>query len=189
MAQNLPGFPSPSAGFDEPLSMLASCHERMHAMVALLERLSTHIAAHGADGEACQAANRVIKYFDTAAVHHHADEEEDLFPALLDAVAGSDAVCIRELTHALIADHRKLERHWQALRPHLQALASTTEDAAEKWDAEVASQFATAYRSHLRREDNDLLPLANRLLGQAELGQLGRAMKDRREKAYGPDGA
>lgn len=189
MAQNLPGFPSPSAGFDAPLDMLSSCHERMHAMLALLERLSTHIAKHGADQEAHDAASRVIKYFDTAAVHHHADEEEDLFPALLEAVAGSDAVCIRELTQALSTDHRELERHWQALRPGLQAIASSTGASATPWEAEAAATFVAAYRSHLGREDADLLPLAERLLGRTELNHLGKAMKDRRDKAYGAGGA
>lgn len=41
-----------------------------------------------------------MRYFDTAA-RHHEDEEQDLFPALLESMAGSDAVCLRELTASL----------------------------------------------------------------------------------------
>jgi hypothetical protein len=50
-----------------------------------------------------------MRYFDTAARHHHEDEELDLFPALLECVAGPDAVCLRQLTAALCSDHRLLE--------------------------------------------------------------------------------
>ena len=44
------------------------------------------------------------------------DEEADLFPALLEAVAGSDAVCLRELTASLAAQHRELESRWRQVR-------------------------------------------------------------------------
>jgi len=70
-----------------------------------------------------------MRYFDTAASDHHADEEEDLFPALLEAVAGSDAVCIREMTRALVAEHRQLERHWPTLRRALVQVASGLADS------------------------------------------------------------
>ena len=47
-----------------------------------------------------------MRDFDTSARHHHDDEERDLFPALIESMAGSDAVCLRELTAALTAEHR-----------------------------------------------------------------------------------
>jgi hypothetical protein len=57
-----------------------------------------HLAAHGADEEARAAAASVMRYFDSSANHHHDDEEHDLFPALIESMAGSDAVCLRDLT-------------------------------------------------------------------------------------------
>jgi hypothetical protein len=45
-----------------------------------VRRLVPHLARHGADGEARAAAANVMRYFDTSALHYHADEEQDLFP-------------------------------------------------------------------------------------------------------------
>jgi hypothetical protein len=70
-----------------------------------------------------EAAAAVMRYFDTSAVHHQADEEVDLFPALIEAMAGSDAVCLRELTASLTGEHRELEQRWRALRRRLEPLA------------------------------------------------------------------
>lgn len=57
-----------------------------------------------------RAAHAVMRYFDSAARHHHEDEELDLFPALLESMAGSEAVCLRDLTASLCNDHRRLEQ-------------------------------------------------------------------------------
>lgn len=57
-----------------------------------------------------------MRYFDTSARHHHDDEEHDLFPALIESMAGSGAICLRELTAALTVEHREPEARWQTLR-------------------------------------------------------------------------
>ena len=98
MSINLPGHTPPPVGFEAPLEMLSACHARIEQQCATLQRLVPHVASHGADTQARSAAAGVMRYFDTAAVDHHADEEVDLFPALIEAMAGSDAVCLRELT-------------------------------------------------------------------------------------------
>ena len=59
--------------------------------------------------DARAAADAVMRCFDTSAAHHHADEEADLFPALLEAMPGSDPVCLRELVEALCAEHRRAD--------------------------------------------------------------------------------
>ena len=94
---------SPGASTEAPLEMLAACHGRVHKQCETLGRLAAHLPTHGSDTAAQQAATAVMRYFDTAARDHHADEEEDLFPALLEAMAGSDAVCLRALTDGLVA--------------------------------------------------------------------------------------
>lgn len=167
----------PSASFEVPLEMLAACHLRADSQCATLLRLVPHVAARGADASAREAAAAVMRYFDSAAVHHHADEEVDLFPALIESMAGSDAVCLRELTEALAADHRELERRWGALRGALEALAAG--DAAPL-AAAGAPAFVERYRQHIAREEAELLPMAARLLGDAELDRVGRAMRARR---------
>lgn len=157
--------------------MLAACHTRVEKQCLTLLRLQPHLGAHGTDAAAREAASAVMRYFDTAARHHHEDEEQDLFPALLETMAGSDAVCIRELTQALVADHRQLEARWARLRTRLEAIAEG-DDATLATDEVV--DFVSAYRAHIAREDTELLPMAQRLLGEAELARLGMAMRARR---------
>src|SRR5687768_1751335 len=112
----VPGFFSPAAGTESPLELMAACHERLAKQCATLRRLLPHVAEHGADIQAQEAAQAVMRYFDRASPQHHTDEEQDLFPELLESMAGSDAVCIRELTEGLAADHRALQSAWEKLR-------------------------------------------------------------------------
>ena len=181
MTNAFPGHSAPAVGFEVPLEMLAACHLRVQSQCATLLRLAPHLAAHGSDRPAQEAATAVMRYFDTSARHHHEDEEQDLFPALLKAVAGSNAIGLRDLTTALCADHRALEARWCALRRVLVqvqegkgAATATTLAAAD------VQGFVDLYEQHIAREEAELLPLAARLLGGAELDRVGLAMRARR---------
>lgn len=179
MTRAFPGFSTPAANMDEPLEMLAACHDRIERQCATLQRLLSHLKTVGADEAARAAANGVIRYFTAAALHHHADEEEDLFPALIEAMAGSDAVCLRALTESLMCEHRTLAVHWQRLHPLLEKVGAG-ETPPEDIFAATATALVAAYAQHIRRENDELLPLAARLLDADELARLGRAMADRR---------
>jgi hemerythrin-like domain-containing protein len=172
----LPGFPLAAASFEAPLEMLVACHERIRRQCATLLRLRSHVAAHGADAEGGSAARGVIRYFDRAARDHHEDEEHDLFPALVESVAGSDPVCIRQLTDSLAADHRELERLWAPVRAWLVAV----EGGAAPPDTDPIDAFVELYERHAVREEQELLPMASRLLGPQELDRIGRSMRLRR---------
>jgi len=171
------GHCAPAAGFEVPLEMLAACHLRVQSQCATLLRLAPHMAAHGADRQAREAAVAVMRYFDTSARHHHEDEEVDLFPALLDSMAGSDAVCLRELIAALCADHRVLEASWSNLRRVLEQVAGGVTPTLSSQDVQ---RFVGQYERHIAREEAELLPMAARLLSDAELDRIGLAMRARR---------
>ena len=177
MSSPFPGHSAPSAGFEVPLEMLAACHHRVESQCTTLQRLVAHVAAHGSDTDAAVAAAAVLRYFDTAALHHHADEEVDLFPALIESMAGSDAVCIQELISALTRDHRNLESMWQRLRPALQNIAA---GQPQPLPASDVMPLVTLYAQHMAREDAELLPMAARLLSDAALDSVGHAMRERR---------
>ena len=172
----LPGSGS-AAGFDAPLDMLSACHERIEKQCATLRRLPAHLAEHGADEDARQAAANVMRYFDTAGRNHHADEEHDLFPALLESMAGSDAVCLRDITAALTREHRELDGAWRALRVQLE---SVTRGDASALDAAAVDDLISRHARHIAREEEELLPMAKRLLSDDQLQDLGRAMQARR---------
>ena len=177
MTTDIPGHASPAAGLEVPLEMIAACHQRVERQCATLRRLVAHLARHGADEEARTAAAGVIRYFDTAARDHHADEEADLFPALIEALAGSDPVCVRALVSGLTDEHRALERRWAVLRAEL---ARVGDGDARALQAPAVDAFVDAYARHIAREDDELLPMAVRLLADAELDRIGRAMRARR---------
>jgi hemerythrin-like domain-containing protein len=177
MAQTIPGHSAPAVGFEVPLEMLAACHGRVQHQCETLQRLLAHLKDHCADRPAQEAARAVMRYFDTAARHHHEDEEQDLFPALLESMAGSDAVCLRELTAALSNDHRALERRWGVLR---QRLSQVAEGKAASLDADDVAGFVQLYEQHIAREEAELLPMAAHLLSDAELDRIGLAMRMRR---------
>ncbi len=173
----LAGQSAAGASFDAPLAMLAECHRRVERQCATLARLGPHLSAHGSDAAAAQAAVAVMRYFDLAAPNHHADEEDDLFPALIESMAGSDAVCLREMIAGLEADHRELERRWAVLRGTLQAVAAGERATLSSDDVQA---FADLYARHIAREEGELLPMAERLIDAAELERIGAAMRRRR---------
>lgn len=172
-----PGRGAPAATFEVPLEMLAACHGRVQAQCDLLLRLHAHLRGHGIDRQVLDAIERIRRYFDTAARDHHADEEQDLFPAMLEAVAGSDAVCIRDMMQHVVAQHRKLEAMWSQLG---QALRRIEQGDSQALDGPLAQEFVAAYRAHVDFEDKELLPMAQRLLGDDQLTEVGRAMRRRR---------
>ncbi|HUH61085.1 MAG TPA: hemerythrin domain-containing protein [Candidimonas sp.] len=177
MSTSFPGFPDPAASTEVPLEMLASCHLRIQKMCATLGRLAAYLPAHGSDDQARQAAARIKRYFDTAAPLHHADEEADLFPALLESMAGSDAVCIREMIEHLTSQHRILEAAWARLRDPLELIAA---GQSATLPPDGVALFTETYEQHLNYEEDELLPMAARLLAQADLTRIGLAMRARR---------
>ena len=178
MSLDLPGHAAPVASFEVPLEMLSACHGRIDRQCATLHALVPHLAVQGADPAAREAATAVMRYFDSAAPQHHADEEEDLFPALLESMAGSDAVCVRELIATLVAEHRALEAAWRRVRAALEAIVAGSADARLA-GADVQA-LAGLYERHIAREESELLPMAARLLDDAALERIGRAMRARR---------
>ena len=174
---SIPGFSAPSAGFEAPLEMLSACHFRIERQCATLRRLVPYLATHGADTEARTAAANVIRYFETSAKHHHADEEQDLFPALLESMAGSDPVCLRELTATLVAEHDELELRWRNIRAVLEQVVVGDNVVLE---SQAVEALVGLYERHIAREETELLPMAARLLSDEDLGRVGRAMRERR---------
>jgi hemerythrin-like domain-containing protein len=167
---------APAAGFEQPFEMLAACHERVVRMLALLARLRDHVRTHGADTQARQAAQDVMRYFDRAAPEHHRDEERHLFPALL---ARGDAE-VRALVERLRQDHVRMEAGWAAARSLLAGIAegrierlSTAEDA-------VLGDFASVVDGHLEAEDGIAYPAAREVLDATALDRMSIDMMRRR---------
>ena len=161
-------FSSPAAGFDEPFAMLHACHERVERSLLLIERLLAHVAQHGADAQARDAAKDVMRYFDLAAPQHHEDEERHVLPALR-------AQGQRALADQLAADHVTMTQAWQGLRPWLAAI--------ERGDATLAHdapRFAALYREHIALEESSAFTRVLSALDASAQAAMGCEMAARR---------
>lgn len=165
---------APSAPPEGALELLARLQARTLQQCATLRRLAEYLAECGSDEQARRAAETVLRYFDTCPPQYFSDEEEDLYPALIESMAGSDAVCINELTSGLTQQHRRLETMWARLRKNLAAVVS---EQAKTLDGAQVEAFAALYRSHIEREQAELLPMAERLLTDEALDQVWASMR------------
>lgn len=155
-------FDSPVAGFDSPLEILDGCHHRVRRNCALIRRIAEHLEDEGLDDEVIAAAGSVLRYFDLAGRDHHRDEEEDLFPALLEAATRGARPGVATLVERLRGDHRSLEAMWESIRASLEAIRKARPGAS--LDPSLAARFERAYEDHIAEEERLLLPLARRLL-------------------------
>jgi hemerythrin-like domain-containing protein len=172
-----PLFPTPAAGFDDPIEILDGCHERIRRNCALVERLAAHLADHGNDADARRAAANVLRYFDTAAANHHRDEEADLFPLLQHHVDSAELNAAFDLIRRLREDHRRLDASWARMRERLEEVV---QGATGGLTPPLAREFRAAYERHIALEEAELLPLARRVLDSSLLELLGNSMARRR---------
>lgn len=166
---------SPAAGFEQPFEMLEACHERVHRMLELLERLRTHVRDNGADIQAQQAARDVMRYFDLAAPLHHQDEELHVFPRLL----AQDDPRVAPVVRRLQQDHRAMEAGWREAREVLARIAQGDAAALETGDAALEG-FASLYGAHIEAEEGIAYPAAQALLDAPALQAMGADMMARR---------
>ncbi|OIQ75575.1 hemerythrin HHE cation binding domain protein [mine drainage metagenome] len=167
-----------SPGFNQPLDLLSACHRRIVGFTEVLQKLPGHLAQYGADADARQAAERVLKYFDIAGQQHHDDEELNLFPILRAAALQEGNSEILSLLEDLLAQHVEMTRAWQELRPHLLALTRGGPAASVP-----VQRFVALYRKHIPLEENFVLPYAERTLSASQIETLGREMARRRNVA------
>jgi hemerythrin-like domain-containing protein len=168
---------NPAPSFDQPLEMLAACHERIEEKLKLLERLAPHLETKGCDADAQSAAHAVLRYFDTSGVWHHQDEDEDLFPLLRTRAAARGRAEIAAAVEELEREHETMDSQWHRLRQRLLAIT----EGEPRLDPEEVARFAWLYRRHMDRESAALLPFAREALDAADLASLGERMAARRD--------
>ena len=164
-----------AASFDDPFTLLHACHERVHDRCALLQRLWQHMATHGADTQAQEAAANIVRYFDTAAPHHHEDEERHVFPLLLASGDAALVQCVRTLQQ----QHEEMARNWQALRPVLLAVqqGQTPDLAAHR---ALIDRFVALYDAHIALEEDLAFPAGQAAMPPQMQAQMGDEMAARR---------
>jgi hemerythrin-like domain-containing protein len=161
---------------EPPLDMLAAWHRLGEDQFETLCRLAKRMPLTTVDVATCEAAYAVIFYFDKSVAVHHLDEELDLFPALIESMAGSDPVCLREMIDELTHEHRALALTWQRLRAAFAELAAGAPATIESADVE---ELIARCERLFRLADEELLPMADRLLSDDARDRIGATMRAR----------
>jgi hemerythrin-like domain-containing protein len=165
-----------TASFEQPLEMLAACHERIERELLNLESLDDHLKVHGCDAEARSTAQAVLRYFNGAGEMHHRDEDDDLFPLIRTQAARKGRADIAAVIDELEREHATMHAQWKRLRERLQAIAG----GDGHLDAEEVLRFVWLYRRHMERESAAVLPFAREALDAAQRTALGERMAARR---------
>ena len=163
--------------FDQPIAVLKHCHNRIRKQLATLDKLLAHLPEFGADEQARQAAQAVLKYFEKAAHLHHEDEEQDLIPMLRAVAQGDDAATLQALAPVILQDHKDMDALWQDLHEQLTAIA---EGSGAVLSASAVQRFCQRYTAHMEREEGTMAPMALRLFSPEQMTRLGQAMQRRR---------
>ncbi|MDP5009291.1 MAG: hemerythrin domain-containing protein, partial [Glaciimonas sp.] len=162
--------------FGQPIAVLKHCHERIRKQLVTLQKIPDYLQQHGADEKAKQAATSVLRYFQQAAPHHHADEEQDLFPMLIATAKDEDAEVLRKLGPEILRKHQQMDQLWQKLAAQLNMVESGSINHLS--DADI-THFSQLYSEHMLKEETWIAPMAKRIFNADQMAQLGAAMQRR----------
>ena len=161
------------------LRVIRDEHGVLAAVLRSLSLLLTETRRHGIDPDFATLRAMLFYIDEFPEKIHHTKESELLFPKLRERSGELAAVLDR-----LDADHDWSHRAVRELEHELLALEMMSEAAdatsrRERFDAEVQS-YVTAYLEHIRVEEAEVLPLAERVLDRTDWAQHDAAfMKNR----------
>lgn len=130
-----------------------------------------------------EALRAMLFYIDEfSEQHHHRRESELLFPKLR-----ARAPLSRELFDRLDHDHARGERRIRDLERALLGFEMMGEPRRGAFEQAV-ERYVDFYLAHMALEEQELLPLAERVLTEADWGQLDAAFTDSRDPLTGHQG-
>jgi len=145
----------------EPLTGFSRCHLGILSRLQAFEELP---ALQAAAAQAKTIATDTLALFHHAVLEHHADEERELFPAVLrSARRGAEAEEVQAMAQRLTAEHRQIESMWKKLEPVVRAVARS---GSGELDLDAVEKLVQAYAAHARFEEEHFLPLAETILGR-----------------------
>ncbi len=178
--------PEPPKGFAavegaSPLARISQEHDEVVRQVSALRGaiLCLRLAGKAPGPQFAQTFNQgsrnlsqVLEFFDEGLKGHFRREEEVLFPLVEKHIgtAGSP-------TQLLLREHVELGQGQQRLKEKLAELQKVDPQLYSAVASEVhdiGSQMAHLLLEHIKKENESLLPLAQSLLGEEELGELSR---------------
>lgn len=152
-----------TAQMQEPIRHFCGSHEDIAGGLRQLQELP---ALAEALERARSIAAATLRLFDEVVLEHHADEEQELFVAVVRSCRDArESNRARELVDRLTMEHRRIEQMWQRLRPAVVLTAAGKVAHAPALDDQVRD-LVMAYSAHARFEEEQFLPLADAVLGR-----------------------
>jgi hemerythrin-like domain-containing protein len=174
----MPPLDRDRAALEAVRGSLTEDHLGIRRLIDRLEALAGSDPGRGREA----AAREIVARIDAILLVHIADEEDDLFPAIL---AGATSPARRaqayEAVSLLLVEHRRMTELWVGLRAALAALGGGLNTPFPR---QVAQELAALCRRHLDREDRELSDLLAQV-GEERLRGIGASMRARRERAGG----
>jgi hemerythrin-like domain-containing protein len=177
----------PSPTFHQPLELLSDCHRRVESFLRALILVTEQARGSALDSPRQEALRTALRYFREAAPKHTADEEESLFPRLRELAEAGVKEALEKIEQ-LEADHDRADKDHQRV-----------EKLGQKWLAqnrlepdetaqmlEALRRLQSIYEKHIAIEDNEIFPLAGKVLDAETLKRIGREMADRRGQNFDP---
>jgi hemerythrin-like domain-containing protein len=147
---------------EAPLSNFSNCHTGIATQLASLAALPELTEAAE---KARVAAEGTLALFKNVVYEHHADEERELFPAVLQSASpGAEHDRVQVMVQRLTAEHRAVEALWKILEPHVKAAAKGK--ASEELNRSMVAELVKIYLGHAQLEETEFLPLAAEILGR-----------------------
>jgi hemerythrin-like domain-containing protein len=144
------------------ISIIRDEHRSIAAVLHGMEFLVNEIKARKADIDA-RVFRAMLYYLDTFAERlHHPKEDQYLFEPMRRRGTQANAL-IEELER----EHASGERSLQHLEQHLVRYEEGGEREFPEFYAAVV-QFVAGYREHIRKEEEEMFPLAERMLTDAD---------------------
>jgi hemerythrin-like domain-containing protein len=159
----MPAMPNRSLPpeMERPLDTFSRCHTGIVGHLTALNDLP--VLAEAAERARAVAASN-LALFREAVLEHHADEEKELFPAVVrSARPGEEATAVAALVHELTRQHRAIEALWKQLEP---AVRDVARGARANLDAAAIHELVASYLEHAAFEEMEFLPLAQEILGR-----------------------
>lgn len=170
----------PRAVDDAPVQEFSNCHV---GIVAQLDKLELLPALAEAAHQARQIATSLRIFFREVVLVHHAEEEQELFPAVLaSAERGSEHDEMAAMIGRLAREHRQVETQFRALDNALHDVARGRDASV---DAKTVAALVSAYRAHAAFEEAHFLPRARDILARNDnhMAALGMSLHARHAMA------
>jgi len=165
-------YTDPVTDFSDGLVALKAYHEDFLGRGKPLLQLVFDLKNKGMNEVYANQCMNTYCHYEYANHLHHQDEEQALFPLLVNHSALIDGMIER-----LMLDHEEIEKAWSLLAVQLKQPEAIKDFAGLQV---LAIEFEKLQREHLTREDEDFSPQVKAILSNEQRAQVGAKMAELR---------